>query len=405
MSLTFPIPHLVLPGVFAAGLLLVGCDLPKSVSASKAAPAAPAEMPPPEVAVATVQPERLVLTSELSGRISANLVAEVRPQVGGILQQRLFAEGSDVKAGDILYQIDPAMYQAACASAQAALAKAEANLTPVRLKAERYRELVKSKAVSQQDYDEAEAAFKLAEADLALAKATASIADINLAYTQVRAPISGRIGKSSVTTGALVTANQATPLTVIQNLDSVFVDVTVSNARLLQRQRDIENGLMKSSGVGQVAVKLLLEDGSAYPQPGVLKFSDVTVDPGTGSVTLRTVFPNPEHQLLPGMYVHTLVDDGVMEAAILVPQQAVSRDARGNPYALVVDAADHVEQRPLKISRNLGDRWLVAEGLKAGERVVMEGSQRIRPGVAVVKPIPFVRAAVPAFSSTSAATH
>ncbi len=374
-------------GLLGAGLILAGCG--------KAMVSAGAGMPPPEVAVVTLQPERLVLTTELAGRTSANLVAEVRPQVGGIIQERRFTEGSDVKAGEVLYQIDPATYQAALDSAAAAQAKSEANVLPIRLKAERYKELVKVKAVSQQDVDDLLAALKLAEADVDVSKAAVAIARINLAYTRVTAPISGRIGRSSVTTGALVTANQPAALAVIQQLDPVYVDVTQASVKLLQLQRNLAGGQLKRDVSIQAAVKLFLEDGTPYPQPGLLKFSDVTVDPSTGSVTLRTLFPNPDQVLLPGMYVRVVVEEGVLEQALLVPQRGVTRDPRGNATAMVVNAAGLVEQRTLKVERSLGDRWLVREGLNAGDRVILEGLQRIKQGIPV-RVVPFSNQGGPA---------
>jgi membrane fusion protein, multidrug efflux system len=337
----------------------------------------------PEVAVVVIQPERVAITTELAGRTSAYLVAEVRPQVSGIIKERLFNEGGDVKAGSVLYQIDPAIYQAAYASAKAALARTEANLTPTRLKAERYKELVAIKAVSQQDYDDIAAALKQAEADIEASRAAMETARINLAYTRVTAPISGRIGKSSVTTGALVTASQGAALATIQQLDPVYVDVTQSSANLLRLKQSIASGRIKSDSANQAKVKLLLEDGTAYPLEGILKFSDVTVDPGTGSFTLRTVFPNPKHILLPGMYVRAILEEGVNEQAILVPQQGVTRDQKGNAIAMVVDNSDKVEQRTLKIDRAIGDKWLVSEGLKPGDRLILEGLQKIKPGVPV----------------------
>lgn len=380
--------QLIGSGLLGAGLLLTGCDKLKALAGKPPAAPAAAAMAP-EVAVFTVQPERVVLTTELAGRISAHLVAEVRPQVGGIIQERKFTEGSDVKAGDVLYQIDPATYAAALASATAAVGRAEANLIPLRLKAGRYGELVKIKAVSQQDNDDVLAALKLAEADREVAKAAADIARINLDHTQVTAPIAGRIGKSSVTTGALVTANQAAPLAVIQDLDSVYVDVTQASVKLLQLQRNLAGGTLTRDDGAQTSVKLFLEDGTPYPQPGVLKFSDVTVDPSTGSVTVRTLFPNPDHTLLPGMYVRVVVEEGVVEQALLVPQQGVTRDPRGNATAMVVSAEGKAEMRVLQTERSIGDRWLVRSGLAAGDRVIMEGTMRIRQPGTPVRAVPF----------------
>ena len=344
-------------GLLLGGLILVGCGQPP-------APGGPPQGGTPEVAVVVIKPERVVITTELAGRTSAYLVAEVRPQVGGIIQERLFKEGGDVKAGDILYRIDPATYQAAYASAKAALARAEANLTSIRYKAERYQELVSIKAVSQQDYDDTVAALKQVEADIEVNKAAVETARINLAYTRVSAPISGRIGKSSVTTGALVTASQATALATIQQLDPVYVDVSQSTANLLRLKQKMANGRLKHDGVNQSKVKLLLEDGTRYPQQGTLKFSDVTVDPSTGSVTLRTVFPNPNQTLLPGLYVRAILEEGVNERAILIPQQGVTRDSKGQATALVVDGSDKVAQRVLAVERSIGGKWLVSQGLK-----------------------------------------
>ena len=342
----------------------------------------------PEVAVVIVNPERVVLTTELPGRTSPYFVAEIRPQVNGIVQERLFNEGSDVKAGSVLYRIDPAPYQAAYDNAVAALARSEANLPPVRLKAERYKELIAVKAISQQDFDNAAAALKQAEADIDYSKAALESARINLAYTRITAPISGRIGKSNVTVGALATAYQGSPFATIQQLDPIYVDATQSSANLLQLRQNISAGRIKGTGPDQARVKLLLEDGTPYPQEGTLKFSEVTVDPSTGSFILRMIFPNPKHTLLPGMYVRAVVQEGVVDRAILVPQQGVSRDPKGNPVGLIVDGSGKVEQRMITVARAIGDRWLVSEGLNPGDRLIVEGSQRIRPGSSV-RVVPF----------------
>lgn len=372
---------LVAATLLTGGLSLSGCG-------KKSPAAGPPQGGPPEVGVVTVKPERVALTSELPGRTAPNLIAEVRPQIGGIVQKRLFVEGSDVKAGQILYQIDPASYQAAFASAKAVLARSEANLVPIRLKAGRYQELVKIKAVSQQDCDDIAAALKQAEAEVEGAKAALDTARINLAYTSVKAPISGRIGRSAVTTGALVTASQAAPLATIQQLDTVYVDVTRSSAEMLRMQRDLGNGGVRKNAASQARVRLLLEDGSTYPLTGTLKFSDVTVDQSTGSVTLRTTFPNPKQTLLPGMFVRAVVEEGVKEQAILVPQRGVTRNPAGNPMVMVVGAEEKVEPRVIKTERTVGDNWLVNEGLMAGDRVILEGIQKARPGTAV-KAVPF----------------
>lgn len=371
-------------GVAAAGIVtvilaLAGCDKPKQ--------AGPPPSGPPEVGVITIKPQRVALTTELPGRTAPQLIAEVRPQVSGIIQKRLFTEGTDVAAGQVLYQIDPASYEAAHASAKAVLARAEASQNTVRLKADRYRELVKVKAVSQQDNDDAQAALKQAEAEVAAARAAVDAARINLAYTRITAPISGRIGRSTVTDGALVTANQPAALATIQQLGSMYVDVSQSSAEMLRLKRNLASGQLKKGG-GQARVSLLLEDGTPYPQTGILRFSEVTVDQGTGSITLRAVFPNPKQTLLPGMFVRALLEEGVNEQAILVPQRGVTRNPKGEALVMVVGGEEKVEPRPVKVVRTVGESWLVSEGLKTGDRVILEGIQRARPGTQV-KVVPF----------------
>lgn len=369
----------VIMGV-VAGCMVAGCG--------NTTKAGPAQSGPPEVGVIVVAPQSVTLTTELPGRTSAHLVAEVRPQIGGIIKKRLFTEGSDVKAGQVLYQIDPATYEAAYAGAKAAQAKAEANLMPARLKEQRFRDLVKIQAVSRQDYDDAHAALKQAEAELASSKAAVESARINLAYTRVTAPISGRIGRSSVTDGALVTASQPNALATIQQLNSMYVDVTQSSAEMLKLKRHLAEGLMKSGASGRAKVRLILEDGSIYPLPGTLKFSEVTVEQSTGSITLRAIFPNPQQTLLPGMFVRAILEEGVNEQAILVPQRGVTRKPDGSAVTLLVGAEDKVEQRAIKVERTMGDNWLVSDGLKAGDRVILDGIQRARPGTQV-KAVPF----------------
>jgi membrane fusion protein, multidrug efflux system len=364
--------------VLLGGLLLSGCE-------SRHQPPPP---PVPEVTTVTVQPQRLVLTTELPGRTAAYLIAEIRPQVNGIIQKRLFTEGSDVKVGQVLYQIDPAPFQAALDSARANRAKSEANLVATRLRFERYKGLLAEKAVSQQDYDDREAALKQAEADVEYSKAAVETARINLEYTRVTAPISGRVGKSNVTDGALVTAYQPLALATIQQLDPIYVDVPQSTTELLELKRRLEDGRLNRDGTNQSKVKLILGDGTAYPLEGALQFRDVTVDPTTGSVVLRAVFPNPEGILLPGMFVRAVVKEGINEQAILIPQQAVSRDPKGNPMALIVDSEGKIQQRMLTLDRALGDNWLVSSGLASGDRMVLEGIQKVRPGVSV-KVVPF----------------
>lgn len=373
-------PRLTLTAI-AVVLALAACSKPQG----------PGGMPgmggPAEVGIVALQPESMTVTAELPGRTVANVIAEIRPQVGGVIQQRLFHEGGEVKAGELLYQIDPAMYQASFDSANATLAKAEANLATVRLKADRYQELLSAKAVSQQAFDDANAALKTAEADVAASKAAVSAARINLNYTRVASPISGRIGKSSVTQGALVTANQANALATVQQLDPINIDVTQSTRDMMQLKRAFEAGQIKSAGDGQAKVKLLLEDGSAYPLEGKLAFSEATVDAGTSTVTLRAVFPNPKRELLPGMYVRAVIEQGIRENALLVPQQGVSHDPLGNATAMVVNAEGKAEPRQLKAERAIGDKWLVTDGLKAGDQLIVEGLQKVRPGVPV-KPVP-----------------
>jgi membrane fusion protein (multidrug efflux system) len=342
----------------------------------------------PEVTVVTLQPERVPIITELPGRISPHLMAEVRPQVGGIIQKRFFTEGSDVKAGDMLYQIDPATYEAAYSSAKASLARSEANVISIRNRVERYKELVAINAVSQQEYDDAIAALRQSEADIQVNKAATETARINLAYTRVTASITGRIGKSNVTVGALVTASQPAPLTTIQQLDPIYVDATQSSANLLQLKRNIASGRIKGDGPNQTRVRLLLEDGTPYPLEGSLKFSDVTVDASTGSFILRMVFPNPKNTLLPGMYARALVQEGIVDNAILAPQQGVSRDPKGNPVAMVIDKESKVELRIITVDRAIGDKWLVSSGLAAGDTLIVEGTQKVRPGVPV-KAVPF----------------
>ena len=343
---------------------------------------APGSSGPREVVIIKLEPRREVYTTAIAGRIASFQVAEVRPQVGGILQQRLFTEGADVKAGQALYQIDPATYEAALDSAQAALMKAEANVTPARLKAERFRELLAIKAVSKQEYDDAQAAFKQAEADVAVNRAAVKTARINLEYTKVRSPISGRIGKSAFTPGALVTANQAQALTSVRQLDPVYVDITQSSQDLLRLRAQFTNGELRSAAE-EAPVRLKLENGAMYPHEGRLQFTDVSVDESTGMVSLRALFPNPEHILLPGMYVRAVIAEGVDENALLVPQRALRRDPKGQASVLLVDGGGKVDVRLVDVGRTVGDSWQVLSGLKPGDRVIVEGGQNVRPGMSV----------------------
>jgi membrane fusion protein (multidrug efflux system) len=370
--------HFVWGAAAVGALWLAGCD--RRTEAQQAAS-------PPEVAVVVIQPQRVELTTELPGRTSAFRVAEIRPQVSGIVQKRLFQEGSDVKAGQLLYQIDPAPFQVAHESAKASLAKAQANLPTLRLKAERYRELLAENAVSRQDYDDAAAGLEQSRAEVEYWKAAVEAARINLGYTRVAAPISGRIGRSSITDGALVTAYQPAPLAIIQQLDPIYVDVTQSSAELLRLRRNLESGRLSADGETSRKVRLLLEDGTPYPQEGTLQFRDVTVDPTTGSFTLRIVVPNQRNLLLPGMFLRAVVQEGVMEQAILAPQQGIIRTPKGEPVAWVVDESGKVQQRPLTLNRTIGNAWLVSSGLAAGDRVIVEGMLNVRPGTSV-KAIP-----------------
>lgn len=383
MSTTGKCKFFSIAGVLIGIFVLIGC---KQQSASNVSSPSKSN---PEVGVVVTSLQPVSLITELTGRVSPQMVAEVRPQVSGLIQKRLFVEGRDVKEGEPLYQIDPATYETALASAKASLAKSEANAFSIRLRAERYKELLTDNSVSRQDYDDVTAALKQVEADIEAARAAVETARINLDYTRVKAPISGRIGRSTVTPGALVTANQETELATIQQLDPVYVDMTQSSADLLRLKRNIASGEIKNGNVGQAQVKLLLEDGSSYPLEGILKFSEVSVDQNTGSVTIRAQFPNPTHLLLPGMFVRGLIQEGVREEAMLVPQRGITRDPAGNAVALLVGSNDIVERRLLKTDRAIGDAWLVTDGLKAGERVIVEGIQRIRPGV-TVKPVPYV---------------
>lgn len=373
---------------------LAGCSEPVAQSGPP---------PLPEVGVVTTQTQTLSMTTELAGRTNPYMVSELRPQVGGILKERLFKEGGEVKAGDILYQIDDAIFKARHNSAKAALAKAEANLKVTRLTASRYKELVKINAVSKQENDSAQAELLRAQADVAAAKAALDMEAINLAYTRVEAPISGRIGQSSVTPGALLSANQPDPLAVIQQLDPIYVDVTQSSVELLRLREALASGALKRSDTAAASVKLKLEDGSVYEHPGELQFSEVRVEPGTGMVTLRAVFPNPDNKLLPGMYVRAQIEEGLRDDAMLLPQRAVMRDGKGTPTALVLNPDNKVELRVLETSRAIGDQWLVERGISPGERLIVEGVQKVRPG-AEARAVE-AGAPAPSLAATSAATQ
>jgi membrane fusion protein (multidrug efflux system) len=363
----------------AFGLGYLAWNKPSQANQPAAAKVAPA----PEVAVVTMQEKEVRLTSELPGRTAVYQVAEIRPQVGGIIQKRAFTEGTEVNSGDLLYQIDPSTYEVAVARAKAAVAKAKAELEPARLKAIRYRDLIRTKAVSQQDHDEVQAALALAEANVAAAQAELGAAHIDLERTKVLSPISGRIGRSTITPGALVTANQAQAMATVQQLDPIYVDLTQSNTELLRMKHALKSGAVQSAGKAATKVSLILEDGAVYAHEGVLQLAEASVDQSTGSVTLRAVFPNPERDLLPGMYVRAVVEEGVLASALLIPQQAVVRNAEGQPLAMVVDDEEKVAARPLELDRAVGGDWIVRQGLAAGDRVVIEGLQKARPGVQV----------------------
>ncbi|HVK95754.1 MAG TPA: efflux RND transporter periplasmic adaptor subunit [Noviherbaspirillum sp.] len=353
-------------------------------------------MPPPEVAVVTVTAERLALTTELPGRLEATRVAEVRARVPGIVTQRVFREGSEVKAGELLFRIDPAPFQASLNSAEAALEKAQANLAQANLKAQRYKPLVETSAISKQEYDDAVTAQKQAQADVAAAKAARETARLNLGYATVNAPISGRIGRALVTEGALVGEGEATPLAVVQQLNPIYVNVTQSANEALQLQRAMASGKLQKIGADAAKVTLLTEDGQAYPHPGKLLFSDLTVDQSTGAITLRAEVPNPDRFLLPGMYVRARIEQAVNEQAITVPQQAVQREGSGASVLVVADDGK-VATRPVQANVAQGNHWIISEGLKPGERVIVEGFQKVAPG-ATVKAVPW-KAAAPSNAS------
>ncbi|WP_075256405.1 efflux RND transporter periplasmic adaptor subunit [Herbaspirillum camelliae] len=333
-----------------------------------------------EVGYVVVKAQRQALTTELPGRTTAYLAADIRPQVGGIIQKRLFKEGSTVKAGQPLYQIDPASYQAAYDSARASLLKAEATLASSKLKAERYAELNKIDAVSKQDNDDAQSTLRQNQADVEVQKAAVQTAAINLQYTKILSPISGRIEKSSVTPGALVTASQTTALTTVQQIDPIYVDVTQSTVDLLRLRRELASGQIRKSGENAAQVKIVLEDGFTYDRPGKLEFTGLSVDTGTGMITLRAVVPNPDGVLLPGAYVRAVLEEGVDEHALLVPQKAVSRDQTGAATALVLGADGKVQQRLVSVARAVGNNWWVSRGLKEGDKLIVDGLQKVRTG-------------------------
>lgn len=366
-----------------APLLALACaGLPAACSAKKPPPPQRA----PQVGVVTLKSQPVTITTDLPGRTVAYRIAEVRPQVSGVIQKRLFKEGGDVTAGQQLYQIDPAPFKATLAAAEATLARARASLTSARLLAQRYQPLAAAHAVSQQDFDNAVASEAEAEADVASGESSVESARINLTYTRVLSPISGHTGRSSVTEGALVATGQAAALVVVQQLDPIYVDVTQPSAMLLRLEREIADHRLTRNGDANAGTRLSLEDGSIYAESGTLQFAEVTVDTGTGSVTLRAVFPNPRHVLLPGMFVHEHIDEGVNPAGLLVPQRAVSHNQRGEFTTLVVGADNKAGIRVIEVDRAIGDSWLVTGGVAAGDRVVVLGLQRIEHGGGLVDP-------------------
>jgi membrane fusion protein (multidrug efflux system) len=362
-------------GLMAFAALLAAC--------SKDAGGPP---PPPEVTVITLQPRAISITDQLPGRTTAFRVAEVRPQVTGIVKKRLFTEGGEVQAGQQLYQIDPGSYKATLNSAAAALQRAEAQAVSARLLQERYGPLLAANAVSKQENDDAIAARARAEADVAAARAQLDNARINVVYTQVLSPITGRIGRALVTEGALVTSEQQSPLATVQQLDPIYVDITQSSTEMLRLQRQLASGELVKTADNQAEVGLTLEDGTVYAERGRLKVSEVTVDPSTGSVVLRAVFPNPKRELLPGMFVRAQLTRGTRSAALLVPQRGVARNQKGDATVLVVDKDDKVSEKVVTADRAINGEWLITAGLEAGERVIVDGMQKAKPG-SQVKPV------------------
>jgi len=393
------LPRPAAPAIFAAFALgLSACSLSGPGPAKAALP--PAPPPPPEVGVVILAAQQVTLTTNLPARSVPYRIAEIRPQVSGVLQKRLFEEGAEVKEGQQLYQIDPATYKAQLDSAQATLDHARSAVVLAQLTLDRYQPLLTSAVISKQTFDEAVAALGQAKADVASGEAMVETARINLVFTRVLSPISGRTGRS-LTEGALVTANQGAALVTVQQLDPIYVDIPQATEAMLRQRREARQAKPVAGDRPPLAVTLSLEDGSAYDQPGQLQFDDITVAEGTGSVIRRAVFPNPQQELLPGMYVLAHIDEGKIEHAILVSQRGVTRDVHGQATALVVGADDKVELRVVTTGRTIGDAWLISEGLKAGERVIIEGLQKVRPGDAV-HPVPLAPAAPAAPAATTA---
>ena len=380
--------------VLITAVAVAGFVLSATPTGESQEPVATVSAPLPEVRVVTIQPEEVTITQELNGRVTPFLIAEVRPQVNGIILKRLFDEGSDVKQDMQLYQIDPAMYEAELKRAEATLARARANVDVAEAKLARYDRLLEAKAVNKQEYDEVEATTLQARADIGIAESEVRLAGINVEYAKVRAPISGRIGKSSVTQGALVTASQADPLAVVQQLDPIYVDVSQPISWMLNLKDDMQAGILQNTGESYAEMRVVLDNGEVYKSRGKLLFADVTVDQTTGSISLRAEFPNPHHILLPGMFVKALLDVAQKNDAITIPQRAAAREADGSLIALVVGKDGAVERRKIHAVRSIGDKWLIDEGLRPGEMVIVEGGSRIRfvPGqdAPKVNPVPFV---------------
>jgi membrane fusion protein (multidrug efflux system) len=383
-------------GIMKVGLALLAASQLSGCTGGEAEPPA---VQAPEVTVVTVRREAVPLRTELPGRTSAYLVAQVRARVDGIVLKREFTEGGDVRADQRLYQIDPAPYRAALDSAAAVLARAEAVLASTTAQAERYRILVEGNGVSKQDYDNALAAQGQAAADVAAGKAAVQVARINLGYTSVASPITGRIGTSQVTQGAYVQASAATLLATVQQIDPIYVDLNQSSVEGLKLRRDVASGKLKLNGADHAKVSLTLEDGTSYPQAGTIEFTDITVDPGTSSVTVRALFPNPRHVLLPGMFVRASIQQGVNDNVLLVPQTGVTHDPQGRATTLVAGPDDKVEQRTVQASRTAGANWVVDGGLRDGERVIVSGTQKVKPGM----PVRVVEASSPATADAATA--
>ena len=389
-----------MPAISRYRLVALSLALSVALVACKGGGEPPQQGGPGQVTVVTLKPETVTLTRELAGRANGYQVAEVRPQVSGIVAKRLFTEGSVVKAGDPLYQLDDAAYRAQANSARAQLARAEASANAARLAARRSSELVKSRVISVQDDENAQAAWKQAEADVLAARASLDAANVTLGYARITAPISGQIGKSSVTQGALVSAGQAEPLATINQLDPIYIDVTQSSAELLQLRRELAAGRLE--GASELPVDIVLEDGSTFGHKGKLEFSEVSVDPATGSYLMRVRVDNPDQVLMPGMFVRAVLGSGVRPNALLVPMQGIARDPKGDTSAMVVDAEGKVAVRPVKVSRTIGDKWLVEDGLKAGDKVIVEGLQKIGPGMPVQATEKGAEAAKPAAAPAAA---